>query len=286
MQLATEYIRGELRPFYPAAEIEPLMRLIFAHLRGYGWHELLINMDKSLSADERLQVAAIVSRLQQYEPVQYVLGATEFYGLPFRITPDVLIPRPETEELVDWLLHSPLPENVSVLDACTGSGCIAVAIAKQRPAFTVAGCDISDAALAIARENATKNATNVTFFNMDILKPAITPHYDVIISNPPYLTTDDKALMPENVLNFEPHQALFTPSNEPLQFYRALADMGMTTLSAGGCMFLEINELYGAECVALLRTAGYASVELRPDINGKPRMIRAVAHAPVQASLS
>lgn len=276
MQASLLYIRKELADHYPPAEIESFIRLIFSWLKNYSPTDILLKSDSALNPDERQKLVDIVHRLKMNEPIQYVLGETEFYGLPFRLSPAVLIPRPETEELVDWMLKETRISNPAILDVGTGSGCIPVSLKKHLPAARVSACDISTEALAIARQNAAMNEVDVKFFELDILKNSnlnLSEKLDILVSNPPYITEKEKALMQPNVLDFEPHLALFVADNSALIFYEALARFGAFNLKPGGKLFWEINEAYGAECVQLLSQSGYVDVQLHHDMQGRDRMI-------------
>lgn len=277
MQASLSYIRKELSGIYPKQEIESLIRLIFSALRNYSPTDLLLKKDEILSDKDGLRLQEIVNRLKQHEPIQYILGETEFYGLPFRVTKDVLIPRPETEELVDWILKE-TSQHATILDVGTGSGCIPISLKKNLPAAAVFGCDVSEKALHTARLNAEKNETDIDFFLLDILAPQIPgklPPLDILVSNPPYVTEKEKEWMQTNVLAHEPHLALFVPNEDPLKFYIALALFAQEHLKKGGKIFWEINEAYGQDCIELLEGKGFQHIQLKKDINGKDRMISA-----------
>lgn len=278
MQASLHYIRKELADRYPKPEIESFIRIIFSWLKNYNATDLLLKSDQTLDADDRQKVVDVVTRLQSSEPIQYILGETEFYGLPFRVSPAVLIPRPETEELVDWILTDCPAGGPAVFDACTGSGCIAVALKKHLPEAAVSACDISAEALETASANAAFNQAPVNFFNLDILKNfdlELPEKLDILVSNPPYITESEEALMDKNVLDFEPRLALFVPDRQALIFYEALTRFGAINLKPGGNLYCEINEAFGPACVQLLQHSGFADVTLRRDLQGKDRMIRA-----------
>lgn len=278
MQASIAYIRKELKDLYPDQEVEGLVRLIFSALRNYTPTDLLLKKNEKLTPDERLHLNEIVRRLKKHEPIQYILGKTEFYNLPFQVTEDVLIPRPETEELVDWILKELTIASPVILDVGTGSGCIPVSLKKFLPAAKVMGCDISEKALKVARANAGINQTEVAFFHLDILNPLLPstfPGLDILVSNPPYVTEKEKQLMQPNVLAHEPHSALFVPDEDPLVFYAALVRFGRQHLKKGGKLFWEINEAFGPACVHLMEENGFDTVQLKKDINGKNRMIAA-----------
>ncbi|RKD92685.1 peptide chain release factor N(5)-glutamine methyltransferase [Mangrovibacterium diazotrophicum] len=278
MQASLQFIRKELKDLYPPEEIESFIRLIFSWLKNYSTTDLLLKKDDSLNADERDKVVSIVERLKQHEPIQYILEETEFYGLTFRVSTDVLIPRPETEELVDWIIRNNQIPSPRILDVGTGSGCIPITLKANLPQATVSACDISTGALGTARNNASLNQTEVDFFELDILANTslILPEkLDVLVSNPPYIRNQEKALMHDNVLQFEPHLALFVDDQSPLIFYAALASFGAHNLNPGGLIYWEINEAFGEQCCQLLEQEGYSDIVLRQDLNGKDRMIRA-----------
>ncbi len=279
MQASLKYIRKELIGLYPGEEVESFIRIIFNHLKSYNSTDLILKKEEVLSENEKLKIEEIVDRLQHNEPIQYILGETEFFGLPFKVNPDVLIPRPETEELVDWILKSNLPTSPSIIDVGTGSGCIPITLKKNLPEAKVFACDISKKSLETAQSNARINKVSVKFLELDILNPQASgsfPKLDVIVSNPPYVTISEKKLMANNVLDYEPDTALYVEDDDPLKFYKALLIFANSYLKVGGFMFWEINETFGKECVNLLNENGYSNVELRKDLSGKNRMIKAI----------
>ena len=220
-------------------------------------------------------------RLEGHEPVQYVTGLAYFYGLPFRVNPQVLIPRPETEELVAWVVREHADRPVRVLDVGTGSGCIAVSLAKALPGAAVWALDVSPGALQTARENAALNGATVRFLEADVLQWETAPAlaglpFDVVVSNPPYVTVAEKALMRANVTDFEPHLALFVPDADPLRFYRVLAAFCHRRLSPGGACYLEINEQFPGPTETVLRQAGLTGTQVYTDLYGKPRHVKAI----------
>ncbi|MGE4587183.1 MAG: peptide chain release factor N(5)-glutamine methyltransferase [Mangrovibacterium sp.] len=279
MQAAIAYIRKELLGHFSPGETEALIRFFFSVWKGYSSTDLLLNKDRLLTGSEQQYVREVTNRLLRHEPIQYILGETEFYGLPFRLNSAVLIPRPETEELVDWILKSTTTGKApTILDAGTGSGCIAVCLKKHLPQARILACDISEEALDIAMENARRNRASVEFFRFDLLQPqanAKMPVLDIIVSNPPYVTEGEKIRMQDNVLRHEPAIALFVPDEDPMKYYRALSLLGKKLLKPEGRQFWEINEQYGEDCVTLLRENGYEQIELRRDVNNRFRMIAA-----------
>ena len=227
----------------------------------------------------------ILEELKTGKPLQYILGETEFYGLTFKVNPAVLIPRPETEELVDWVLIglrglNKGTEGLKIIDIGTGSGCIPVSIKKYYPMADIYAMDISANALSTAIENAELNQTDLNFIQDDILDPKneqlLHTQFDVIISNPPYVTRSEMGQMMPNVLEHEPHTALFVPDDDPLIFYHAIKEFAVAHLPEQGLLFLEINENLGPQTLDLIKEKGFSSTELRQDIRGKDRMIRAV----------
>ena len=219
---------------------------------------------------------ALAQRVADGLPIQYALGFSDFCGLRFHVEPGVLIPRPETEELVGWVLQTCPPDGVlSLLDIGTGSGCIAVALAKRLPHARVSACDVSPTALRIAAQNADRLGVEVRFQQTDILTAQPQGRYDVVVSNPPYICEREAAQMQRNVLDHEPHLALFVPDANPLLFYDAIARKSLQLLRPGGYLFFEVNRQYGSEVVTLLHTLGYTDVELRQDQFANDRMVRA-----------
>ncbi len=273
-----QHIRDELRSLYSSSETMVLSRLILEDLQKEMPAALLADKINHLSRFEtRNRLKEIIARLKTGEPIQYVLGKTEFHGLIFRVTPDVLIPRPETEELVEWVLDEASSDNFSLLDIGTGSGCIAVTLAKKLPFSEVDGCDISERALSIATLNARDNGVAVRYFTQDIFTPFLVDRsYDAVISNPPYVLESEKAEMEKNVLDFEPSQALFVPDNSPLIFYERIADLSCEILNEQGKLYFEINRERSEEIGEILLDKGYRDVTIKNDISGNPRMIRAI----------
>jgi len=220
--------------------------------------------------------------LKEYKPIQYILGETEFFGLNFSVNQSVLIPRPETEELVELILKNHSGENLKILDIGTGSGCIAISLAKNMPSAKVYAIDISEDALSVAKENATRNQVEIQFFQQDILAELpdniFNEKLDIIVSNPPYITPIEKYSIHDNVLKYEPHTALFVPQNNPLLFYERIADIGHSLLNKSGFLYFEINALYGKEICQMLQTKGYSNIKLYQDISGKNRMIEAISN--------
>jgi len=275
MKATIQYIEKELAGLFPKTEIEGFTRIIFEAVCGWGFTEQVLKKYEIISVVDFEKIESIVLRLKNFEPIQYILGETEFYGLRLKVNPAVLIPRPETEELVQWIIKSNLPEHSRILDIGTGSGCIALALKSQLKNAEVFGVDISERALEIARQNAFKNNLDVGFFQTDILKWElfIWKTFNVIVSNPPYIRASEKPQMHANVLNFEPENALFVTDKDPLVFYRSIGAFTKKHLSENGMLFFEINENLGLEIKELLLDFDFSEIEIRKDINGKKRMV-------------
>ena len=273
----SKYIADKLCDIYPENEIQALTRILLQEITGGQTPLFSSDKSKQLNAQQEGRLDDILLRLQKSEPLQYVLGQTEFYGLPFYVNEDVLIPRPETEELVEWIASEFWNQPLRILDIGTGSGCIAVTLAKKLLQATVEAWDISSKALAVAERNAAINKVKVTFRQLDVLNESskIRGKFDVIVSNPPYVMNAEKEEMHHNVLNYEPHLALFVEDNDPLLFYRKIAELGNRLLLPQGKLYFEINAAKGKETVALLQTLGYSNVELRKDLSGNDRMVAA-----------
>ena len=267
-----------LQTCYPEEEITALFFLSMQKITGDTRSALLANPALSLTAEQEERLTTVLTRLQRMEPIQYIFEECEFYGLTFGVNPAVLIPRPETEELVEWIVSDCVGTSGKLLDIGTGSGCIAVATARFLESFQVSAIDISRDALTVAQKNAQKNGSHIHWIEGDILQPGnleFIDTFDVIASNPPYICESKKRQMARNVLEYEPSTALFVPDNDPLIFYKAIASFGKKHLNKTGWLYLEINETLGQETVDLLISSGYEKVELRKDISGKNRMIRA-----------
>lgn len=270
----------KLQKLYDEEEIQSLFLLVVNHLLGYGKARYIIEKQTSLSEDVYLKFEEILLLISNGKPVQYVIGETEFYGLPFKVNPSVLIPRPETEELVDWILNDQeiIKQSGNVIDIGTGSGCIAISLKKHLSQAHVFAMDISKEALETAKGNALINQVEVGFMHGDILHPLSVdfPKFDIIVSNPPYITENEKQEMHQNVLAHEPHTALFVSNEQPLVFYEAIAEFAKKHLCNGGSLFFEINEYLGKQTIEMLTAKGFTDIILRKDMQGKDRMIKAV----------
>lgn len=271
------YIRTQLNSTFSQGEIRAFTRLILKEVCNLSFPAIASCKFNDLSDNKKQNIISIVKRLQNNEPIQYILGNTEFYGLTLKVTPTVLIPRPETEELVEWILQDTKQPAPHILDIGTGSGCIAIALAKKMNDATVYAWDVSAKALEVAKENAKTNGVSINFSEKDALKPQpLNPHLHIIVSNPPYIREVEKELMTSNVLNYEPHMALFVPNNKALLFYNSIANIALQQLTSNGWLYFEINQANGAEMVQLLKEKGFINIELKQDISGNDRMIRAM----------
>lgn len=281
MQNAISKIKNELNNFYCNNEINSLISIIIEFITGMNNTRRLLTPDYKFDESQNNQLHSILNRLQKYEPIQYIIGSTFFYDLHFNVNKDVLIPRPETEELVDWIINDfkKSTSELKIIDIGTGSGCIAISLAKSLSNSLVTGIDISADAINVARENAKLNKLeNIDFIVGNILNHEtldFKSKLDIIVSNPPYITHSEFNLMPDNVKKHEPHIALFVENQTPLLFYSAIALFGKKNLKKGGTIYFEINERFGNETENLLQALNYSGITLKKDINNKDRMIKA-----------
>jgi release factor glutamine methyltransferase len=276
MEATIQFIEQELNHLYPKTEVRTFTRLIIEHVCGLNYTDQILLRKKQLDDSERAQIPGIIQRLKTYEPIQYVLGETEFWGLKLKVAPGVLIPRPETEELIQWITETGLPAEPVILDIGTGSGCIALALKKEILRAIVSAVDISENALEIARKNAVIHSLNVDFSMADILRWE-NRHWemaDLIVSNPPYIRESEKAAMLPNVLDYEPKEALFVPDSDPLLFYRKIAHFARKFLKKEGWLFFEINENLGPELAGMLKNEGFSAIKIKKDLFEKDRMLR------------
>lgn len=274
MNKIVAYIRSRLQPYYTAEEVSTLSRIVCCDLLGQAPTDYYLGKDIALSPKKEQELEDILQRLSRFEPLQYIEGRTLFLGREFWVAPGVLIPRPETEELVELMLKE-IPADARILDVGTGSGCIAISLAKELPDALVTAWDVSPEALSVARVNARKLQADVRFVECDVLACQVDEVglYDVIVSNPPYVTEAEKADMEPNVLQWEPSLALFVPDDDPLRFYRRIAVLGRDMLADGGRLYFEINRAYGREMVEMLRTMGYVGVRVEKDLSQNDRFV-------------
>ena len=270
------YIRQSLLEIYPPEEVKALSMLICCDMLGLDALDIYMGKDIILSEWKQRELENIIFRLQKNEPIQYIRGFTEFRGRNFKVASGVLIPRPETAELVE-LVTKENPDACRLLDIGTGSGCIAISLDKELPNTSVEAWDISEEALAIARQNNKELEAGVTFLQRDVLSDdwEKMPSFDVIVSNPPYVTETEKKDMDANVLDWEPELALFVPDEDPLRFYSRIARLGRELLLPGGKLYFEINQAYGRETAHILEMNQYRDVRVIKDIFGKDRIVTA-----------
>ena len=264
-----------LTPIYDATEAESFFYLILENRLQMKRVDLALHPEIEFSESQLQDYNDILKKLEQQIPIQYILGSTSFYGLEFEVNENVLIPRPETEELVSWILSNhDSSTHLKILDIGTGSGCIAIALAKNLPNAQVFAIDVSEKALATAKNNADRNEVKVNFIKQDILSTEILEQsFDIIVSNPPYVRNLEKDEIKQNVLAHEPHLALFVEDQNALIFYDKIANLSQRHLNPNGQLYFEINQYLGKEMVQLLEQKGFSAVELRKDIYDNDRMI-------------
>lgn len=269
---------SELSNIYPTTEIQSFFKLLIEFKLGLNRIETALQPAFEINTENEVYLQSALQELKNHIPIQYIIGKTEFYGLTFRVTNDVLIPRPETEELVNWIVQeNDQSEKLKILDIGTGSGCIAISLAKLLPNSEVTAIDISSEALKIAKENALLNNVTIHFLEKNILETTELPHnFDIIVSNPPYVRELEKEQMHPNVLRNEPHLALFVKDNNPLLFYNKIADLAKSNLTTNGILYFEINQYLGSEMKELLQHKGFTTVELRKDLYDVDRMLKAI----------
>lgn len=279
--------KSSLEGLYPSEEVQSFFDILADKYLSLSRIQIALKPDVKVSEDNSERFEKAILRLKKQEPIQYIIGETEFYGLLFKVNQHTLIPRPETEELVEWIVSEQASVNqnadpIAILDIGTGSGCIAISLAKNFLNSGVHAVDISSEAIKMARQNAEENGVAVEFFQTDVLKAKSLPSgaiqsekcYDIIVSNPPYVRELEKEQMQPNVLEYEPETALFVHDNDPLLFYRVISRLAKTSLKPGGTLFFEINEHFGNEVVELLKDEGFNKIEVKQDIYGKDRMVK------------
>jgi release factor glutamine methyltransferase len=279
------FFNEALSAIYPKTEIDSFFFILMEEKLKLQRIDTVLKPDFLITKKNLIDLKTIVKRLQKEEPIQYIIGTTEFYGLPFLVDKNTLIPRPETEELVTWVLDEikVLTNNkiteLSILDIGTGTGCIPISLAKNLTSLNISAIDISPEALLIAKQNAILNKVRIAFIELDILGAKSLPQkYDVIISNPPYVRELEKEEIKNNVLENEPHLALFVADENPLIFYNKIADLAKQQLSKNGMLFFEINQYLGKETVSMLAEKGFKNIQLKKDLFGNDRMIKCVLH--------
>jgi len=281
---AIQFYKSELKKYYPLNELNSIISIVFQHVLKLSSIELHTRLDLPLQKDKTEELIYLANELKKNIPVQYLIGETIFYNTKLLVNEHVLIPRPETEELVNWVVEneSVIKSNLTVIDIGTGSGCIAIALTKTLHNISMNALEKSIQAIEIAKKNALINNVAIDFIVADILyiqSNLANKTFDIIVSNPPYVLENEKEEMLPNVLEYEPHEALFVPDQDPLIFYKAILKFSEKNLKKGGRIYLEINEKYGNDCAGLFRENGFADIELKPDINGKQRMLKAIKPA-------
>lgn len=276
-QYRTQFIK-ELSPFYDAYEAESFFYLILENKHKLRQIDLALNHELNFSDGDLAVWSGFLNELKKEVPIQYLLGKTSFYGLDFEVNENVLIPRPETEELVEWIINENKKEGkskkIKVLDIGTGSGCIAISLAKNLPNAEVYGIDVSKKAIETAKRNAINNNVDITFMYQNILDTDVLAcNFDIIVSNPPYVRNLEKEEIKKNVLDYEPHLALFVDDNDALIFYRKIAALAKSDLKENGQLYFEINQYLGKEMTDLLEKMDFKNIELRKDIYDNDRMI-------------
>ncbi len=278
IQSSLNYIKKELEEIYSVREIESMAYILLEYVLNYSNTQIQLNKTEPITEDHFNQIDIYTQELKTCKPIQYILGETEFYGLSFKVNEHTLIPRPETEELVHAIINENQLEDLHILDIGTGSGCIPISLAKNLENAHISSADISAGAIDKAKENALLNQVDINFFHRDILKwkDFDWDHFDIIVSNPPYVTEAEKSKMERNVLDYEPHTALFVSDHDPLIFYRTIAELAQQHLKKDGKIYFEINESLGNEMIDLLKNHKFTNIRLIADINGKNRMVSAV----------
>ncbi|GAA3751044.1 peptide chain release factor N(5)-glutamine methyltransferase [Flavobacterium ginsengisoli] len=276
-QYRTQFIK-ELAPFYDAYEAESFFYLILENKHQLRQIDLALNHELAFDENDFVVWDELLKQLKKEVPIQYLLGKTNFYGLDFEVNENVLIPRPETEELVEWIINENTSRDknkkIRILDIGTGTGCIAISLAKNLPNAEVFGIDVSKKAIETAKRNAVANNVDVTFMLLNILEAEeFSNQFDIIVSNPPYVRNLEKVEIKKNVLDYEPHLALFVEDNDPLIFYRKIASLAQNGLQKKGKLYFEINQYLGKEMIELLENMSFENVELRKDIYDNDRMI-------------
>ena len=277
-----QYFINSLEDLYSIEELQSIFYLLAEKLLHLSRIDITLQLDNTLTSDEEINFNQAIDRLKIYEPVQYILGETEFFGYPFLVNKQVLIPRPETEELVSWIIDDVDKKETTILDIGTGSGCIAISLAKKLNNAVVSAIDISNKAIEVAKKNALVNNVNVEYSSVDVLnfedklvlQDKWKSKFDIIVSNPPYVRMQEKKLMQLNVIDHEPDIALFVEDDDPLLFYRRISELSRQYLKHNGTLYLEINEYLGVEMEKMLNEAGFKHVELKKDMFGKNRMIK------------
>lgn len=277
MKETLKKLRDNLRPLYGERETEAIIKIIFHFLKGWNTTDILINTDIELSDFVKKEIDDILLRLKNFEPIQYITGEARFHGMEFFVDPAVLIPRPETDELVDIIAENVGDkEDLKILDLGTGSGCISIALARSLRFPVILATDISEKALAVAKKNAEKLKVKIDFKKLDMLSEVPSGKFDIIVSNPPYVTESEKIAMEPNVLEYEPHDALFVPDDNPLLYYYKIVEIALKDLLPEGRLYMEINPLFSTDIEDLLKKNNFREVRIIRDSSGKNRFASAI----------
>ena len=279
-----DYFNKTLKKLYPTSEIDTFLFLLLEEYLNFKRIDIVLKSNFEISPEDLILLRSSTKLLEQEIPIQYILGKTEFYGFPFILNEHVLIPRPETEELISSIIENVLKtrsfhtnaneKQLKILDIGTGSGCIQISLKKSLPFAEITAIDVSNEALTIAKKNAVLNKVDINLTQQDILNTtSLNQLYDVIVSNPPYVRESEKKEIKNNVLNNEPHMALFVEDNNPLVFYNKIAELAKNHLSENGTLFFEINQYLGKETVELIKLKGFNKIQLKKDIFGRDRII-------------
>jgi release factor glutamine methyltransferase len=283
VRLLKKLAKDSLKTLYEERELDSIIYILFEHYLGFSRKEYIIMTDILVDAKVTQKIKEAIRKLKCSIPIQYIIGEAHFYELNFLVDNNVLIPRKETEELVHWIINDFSAQEKkqnkhNIIDIGTGSGCIAIVLKKNLDFADVTAIDISEKALNVAKKNADLHHTSIKFINHNILlKKTYNSfgQYDIIVSNPPYIEEKDKPIINKNVLNYEPHQALFVPDNDPLIYYKAIIDFSLIKLKKEGKVYFEINEKFGKEVINVLNDKGFSNIILKKDLNNKDRMISA-----------
>lgn len=280
MTQSIQYIQEQLQGIYPPDEIKSFTKILFENICNIPPYQQVFHKDIEISESQKQKLQEAITRLKNHEPIQYIIGSTVFFNRDFMVEPGVLIPRPETEELMEIIVRENQNKPIRILDIGTGSGCIPVTLSLELPQSTVYSADISEDALCVAQKNIAHNKATVSLIHCDILDdtaiPRLPQQLDIIVSNPPYVMESEKTGMENNVLVHEPHLALFVPDEDPLLFYNRIADLGRTLLKEGGRIYFELNALLAQESAEMMISKGYKQVSLHKDLFGKLRFLTAV----------
>lgn len=280
MTQSIQYIQEQLQGIYPPDEIKSFTKILFENICNIPPYQQVFHKDIEISESQKQKLQEATTRLKNHEPIQYIIGSTFFFNRDFMVEPGVLIPRPETEELMEIIVRENQNKPIRILDIGTGSGCIPVTLSLELPQSTVYSADISEDALCVAKKNIAHNKATVSLIHCDILDdtaiPRLPQQLDIIVSNPPYVMESEKTGMENNVLVHEPHLALFVPDEDPLLFYNRIADLGRTLLKEGGRIYFELNALLAQESAEMMISKGYKQVSLHKDLFGKLRFLTAV----------